>query len=149
MLACFQVSGRPKGEVLQLLAQKHAGAEKLVFVEDKLSTLEKVRGTCPAQSSGSLAFITNVVHWTTASCRACRSFKRLRLLLSRSHHGVWQIYHNILALNRASIEIARDCLISFLSLAGRERLEAGELGAVPGGLGVQHRGGAETCFGKP
>jgi len=37
-----QVSGRPKGEVLQMLTEKHAGVSKMIFVEDKLSTLEKV-----------------------------------------------------------------------------------------------------------
>lgn len=36
------VSGRPKGEVLQKLAAEHPDATGLVFVEDKLSTLEKV-----------------------------------------------------------------------------------------------------------
>ncbi|GLC38636.1 hypothetical protein PLESTB_000454800 [Pleodorina starrii] len=36
------VSGRPKGEVLAALAQAHPQAAERVFVEDKLSTLEKV-----------------------------------------------------------------------------------------------------------
>ncbi|KAG1667581.1 hypothetical protein FOA52_014662 [Chlamydomonas sp. UWO 241] len=36
------VSGRPKGEVLTKLAGNHPDASALVFVEDKLSTLEKV-----------------------------------------------------------------------------------------------------------
>ncbi|KAF5835320.1 hypothetical protein DUNSADRAFT_7552 [Dunaliella salina] len=36
------VSGRPKAEVLQMLTDKHAGMQKMIFVEDKLSTLEKV-----------------------------------------------------------------------------------------------------------
>ncbi|PNH07152.1 hypothetical protein TSOC_006401 [Tetrabaena socialis] len=36
------VSGRPKGEVLAALAGRHPDAAALVFVEDKLSTLEKV-----------------------------------------------------------------------------------------------------------
>ncbi len=36
------VSGRPKGEVLRDLAARHPGASRQVFVEDKLSTLEKV-----------------------------------------------------------------------------------------------------------
>ena len=38
------VSGRPKSEVLHALAAKHPDAAGKVFVEDKLSTLEKVRG---------------------------------------------------------------------------------------------------------
>ncbi len=38
------VSGRPKGEVLRRLAEQHGDAAALIFVEDKLSTLEKVRG---------------------------------------------------------------------------------------------------------
>ncbi len=37
------VSGRPKTEVLSKLAERHPDASGLVFVEDKLSTLEKVR----------------------------------------------------------------------------------------------------------
>eukprot|EP00983_Pelagomonas_calceolata_P101668 1158722-Pelagomonas_calceolata.AAC.2 len=37
-----QVSGRPKGEVLQMLTDKHTGMQKMIFVEDKLSTLEKM-----------------------------------------------------------------------------------------------------------
>lgn len=36
------VSGRPKGEVLAMLAARHPGTPRKVFVEDKLSTLEKV-----------------------------------------------------------------------------------------------------------
>lgn len=36
------VSGRPKGEVLAMLAGRHPAAGRRVFVEDKLSTLEKV-----------------------------------------------------------------------------------------------------------
>lgn len=36
------ISGRPKGEVLRDLAARHPGASSKVFVEDKLSTLEKV-----------------------------------------------------------------------------------------------------------
>ena len=35
------VSGQPKSEVLQMLCERHPGA-KCNFVEDKLSTLEKV-----------------------------------------------------------------------------------------------------------
>lgn len=38
------VSGRPKGEVLNKLSAEHPAASELIFVEDKLSTLEKVRG---------------------------------------------------------------------------------------------------------
>ncbi len=37
------ISGRPKGEVLTALAARHPDAAGLVFVEDKLSTLEKVQ----------------------------------------------------------------------------------------------------------
>lgn len=37
------VSGRPKSEVLEGLQAAHPEAESLHFVEDKLSTLEKVR----------------------------------------------------------------------------------------------------------
>lgn len=40
------VSGRPKGEVLAQLAAKHGDASTCIFVEDKLSTLEKVGGAC-------------------------------------------------------------------------------------------------------
>mmetsp|Transcript_24172 Transcript_24172/g.52804 ORF Transcript_24172/g.52804 Transcript_24172/m.52804 type:complete len:294 (+) Transcript_24172:56-937(+) len=36
------VSGRPKGEVLAMLQQRHLDAPAAIFVEDKLSTLEKV-----------------------------------------------------------------------------------------------------------
>ncbi|GIL77632.1 hypothetical protein Vretifemale_7132 [Volvox reticuliferus] len=36
------VSGRPKGEVLAALAAQHPDAVTKIFVEDKLSTLEKV-----------------------------------------------------------------------------------------------------------
>eukprot|EP00798_Chlamydomonas_sp_ICE-L_P026047 gene26047-11745_t len=36
------MSGRPKGEVLQKLADAHPEARQKIFVEDKLSTLEKV-----------------------------------------------------------------------------------------------------------
>lgn len=36
------VSGRPKGEVLEKLAGNHPDATERIFVEDKLSTLEKV-----------------------------------------------------------------------------------------------------------
>jgi hypothetical protein len=38
------VSGAPKSEVLQDLADRHPDAAAYVFVEDKLSTLEKVGG---------------------------------------------------------------------------------------------------------
>lgn len=38
------VSGRPKTEVLEQLAARHPRAAGLVFVEDKLTTLEKVLG---------------------------------------------------------------------------------------------------------
>lgn len=38
------VSGRPKSEVLQNLQLTHPTSESYHFVEDKLSTLEKVRG---------------------------------------------------------------------------------------------------------
>jgi hypothetical protein len=37
------VSGRPKGEVLNKLSAQYPEASELIFVEDKLSTLEKVR----------------------------------------------------------------------------------------------------------
>ena len=37
------VSGRPKSEVLEDLQKQHPEAESFHFVEDKLSTLEKVR----------------------------------------------------------------------------------------------------------
>lgn len=37
------VSGRPKSEVLENLHAKHPEAESFHFVEDKFSTLEKVR----------------------------------------------------------------------------------------------------------
>ncbi|KAL6764717.1 hypothetical protein V8C86DRAFT_2468849 [Haematococcus lacustris] len=36
------ISGRPKGEVLAMLASRHPDALDKIFVEDKLSTLEKV-----------------------------------------------------------------------------------------------------------
>jgi hypothetical protein len=36
------VSGLPKSEVLESLRERHPGAQAYVFVEDKLSTLEKV-----------------------------------------------------------------------------------------------------------
>jgi len=36
------VSGRPKGEVLAQLADRHKGTPACIFVEDKLATLEKV-----------------------------------------------------------------------------------------------------------
>lgn len=36
------VSGRPKSEVLLALESRHPGAEAYHFIEDKLSTLEKV-----------------------------------------------------------------------------------------------------------
>jgi hypothetical protein len=45
------VSGEPKASVLARLAAQHPGAADYVFVEDKHSTLEKVRGglrTAPA-----------------------------------------------------------------------------------------------------
>lgn len=37
------VSGEPKAEVLARLAEQHPDAAGYIFVEDKLSTLEKVR----------------------------------------------------------------------------------------------------------
>lgn len=37
------VSGRPKSEVLLKLEERHPGAAAYHFIEDKLSTLEKVR----------------------------------------------------------------------------------------------------------
>lgn len=37
------VSGRPKSEVLLALEARHPDAARKLFVEDKLSTLEKVR----------------------------------------------------------------------------------------------------------
>ncbi|GAX82676.1 hypothetical protein CEUSTIGMA_g10102.t1 [Chlamydomonas eustigma] len=36
------ISGRPKSEVLEALAAKHTDVQEYIFVEDKLSTLEKV-----------------------------------------------------------------------------------------------------------
>lgn len=39
------VSGRPKSEVLENLQKAHPDAESYHFVEDKLSTLEKVSAT--------------------------------------------------------------------------------------------------------
>ena len=39
------VSGRPKSEVLENLYEAHPEAESFHFVEDKLSTLEKVRNS--------------------------------------------------------------------------------------------------------
>lgn len=50
------VSGRPKGEVLNKLAADHPNATGLAFVEDKLSTLEKVRSalTPECRTCGSL-----------------------------------------------------------------------------------------------
>ena len=41
------MSGRPKGEVLANLAAAHPGAAAKIFVEDKLSTLEKVAKWVP------------------------------------------------------------------------------------------------------
>ena len=38
------VSGQPKSEVLEMLAARHPEAAGFHFVEDKMSTLEKVRG---------------------------------------------------------------------------------------------------------
>jgi hypothetical protein len=43
------VSGEPKASVLAQLAAQHPGAAGYVFVEDKHSTLEKVRGSALSQ----------------------------------------------------------------------------------------------------
>lgn len=72
------VSGRPKGEVLAALAAKHAGAGGFHFVEDKLSTLEKVAAD-PALAAWQL-YLVDWGYNTAAERARARAGGRVRVV---------------------------------------------------------------------
>ena len=72
------VSGRPKGEVLTALAEKHAGAPAFHFVEDKLSTLEKVAAD-PALADWRL-YLVDWGYNTAAERERARRNERVRVV---------------------------------------------------------------------
>lgn len=74
------VSGRPKGEVLNKLAADHPDATGLAFVEDKLSTLEKVRRPRSALTEtgcGTSEFLTMQPIRTAPSLSRCAGVQGL------------------------------------------------------------------------
>jgi hypothetical protein len=126
------VSGQPKSEILIDLQREHPGMEKYHFVEDKLSTLEKVsakRGPCPKYA----------LLVTMLCCSACVKIQ-------------WKWHEPRCLSSRLRSRFAAE----HMSHCGRMMwcwcwpgLQGGrpqQLAAVPGGLGLQHRGGkAESC----
>lgn len=72
------VSGRPKGEVLAALQERHADAPAFHFVEDKLSTLEKVAAD-PALAAWRL-YLVDWGYNTAAERERARKSGRVRVV---------------------------------------------------------------------